>query len=185
MKSLHDALARCATTAVLAAAALVTTAAPGQAVALSDSAGDELRASVEAFVGSEPGGASVLVVRDGVATTAVVGNATSRGDLITPETRFRVGSISKMFVAAMVMQLVAEGRVDLDLPLSTYLPDTTVGADVPIRALLRNRSGLANYACDEDFVVDSFEDPTRVFTPAELLGYLSDAPVAEPDTQFE
>lgn len=89
-----------------------------------------------------------------------------------------------MFVAAMVLQLV-EGSIDLDEPLSTYLPDTPLGADVPIRALLRHRSGLANYAYDEDFIVDSFEDPTRVFTPAELLGYLSDAPVTEPDTQFE
>ena len=69
---------------------------------------------VEDFVGDRDGGVAVLVIRNGRTTTASAGVANSRGDPITPTTPFRVGSISKSFVATMVLQLVDEGRVDLD-----------------------------------------------------------------------
>jgi D-alanyl-D-alanine carboxypeptidase len=185
MTNLLRNVARSAAAALIASAAIVSVTGPVTAGAARPSAADDaLTASVQAFVGSEPGGASVLVVRDGVAATATVGDATLGGDPITPATRFRVGSISKMFVATMVLQLVDEGLVDLDETLSTYLPDTPIGGDVPVRALLRHRSGLPNYMDDEAYSTDVWTDPTRVFTPTELLGYLDGDPVAAPDTQF-
>jgi len=92
---------------------------------------------------------------------------------MTTATAFRVGSISKPFVATMVLQLVDEGRVDLDEPLSTYLPETPVGGDVTIRDLLRHRSGLPNYTASDDFFTDALADRARVFTPEEILGYIA------------
>ena len=105
----------------------------------------DLDAAVDGFAGDEPGGAVVLAVREGVTATATAGVAHAGGEPMTSATVFRVGSISKPFVATIVLQLVDEGRVDLDEPLSTYLPETPAGGDVTIRDLLRHRSGLPNY----------------------------------------
>ena len=114
----------------------------------------------------------MLVIRDGVTTTAAVGAANTAGDSITPATQFRVASISKPFVAAMVLQLADEGRANLDAALSTYLPDTPVGGDVTIRALLSHHSGIPDYTLSDDWQSDSRADPTRWFTAAEILSYI-------------
>ena len=84
-----------------------------------------------------------------------------------------------------MLQLVDEGLVDLDAPLSTYLPDSPVGGDVAIRNLMRHRSGLPNYPDGGTFYADEFSDLTRDFTPEELLGYISATPASPADQQFE
>jgi D-alanyl-D-alanine carboxypeptidase len=144
----------------------------------------DLGAAVADFIGDNPGGVVMLVVEDGVATTATAGSANASGDPMTPDTVFRIGSLSKPFVAAMVMQLVDEGAVDLDAPLSTYLPATLVGGEVHVRDLLRHRSGLPNYVDTDAFIADALADRDRVFTDAELLAYIADLPVGEPDHEY-
>ena len=90
----------------------------------------DLEATVSEFVGDRDGGVSVLTTRNGETSTVAVGIANNEGDALTPETPFRVGSISKPFVAVMVLQLVDEGLVALDETLGTYLPETPIGAMV-------------------------------------------------------
>jgi CubicO group peptidase (beta-lactamase class C family) len=41
----------------------------------------------------------------------------------TPDTRFRLGSVTKQFTATLVMQMVERGQMDLSAPISRYLPD--------------------------------------------------------------
>lgn len=106
------------------------------------SPGFDLDAAAADMVGEGPGGAAVLVVRDGVTTATAAGVANAAGDPMTPDTVFRIGSLTKPFVATLVLQLVDDGLVDIDQPLSTYLPDTPVGGDVIVRDLLRHRSGV-------------------------------------------
>jgi D-alanyl-D-alanine carboxypeptidase len=61
----------------------------------------------------------------------------------SPDAAFRIGSISKTFVAVTVLKLVAAGEIGLDEPVETYLPGLlTRGADITIRDLLDHRSGL-------------------------------------------
>jgi CubicO group peptidase (beta-lactamase class C family) len=82
------------------------------------------------------------VVRDG----APVGIA-ARGDVDgsepTSDTQYRIGSISKTFVAVLVMRLRDEGRLDLADPLGAHLPGMAVG-DLRIAELLAHTSGLAS-----------------------------------------
>src|SRR5262249_13459781 len=40
-----------------------------------------------------------------------------------PDTKFRIGSMTKQFTAMLILQLVAENKLKLDVPISTYLPD--------------------------------------------------------------
>jgi len=80
------------------------------------------------------------VVRDGAPVW--MGGWGAIGD--SPEdTQYRIGSISKTFVAVQVMRLRDEGRLDLADPLDKYLPGTPVG-DVRIAELLGHTAGLAS-----------------------------------------
>jgi D-alanyl-D-alanine carboxypeptidase len=61
----------------------------------------------------------------------------------SPDATFRIGSITKPMVAVAVLQLVAEGRLDLDVPVDTYLPGLLArGETVTLRHLLGHRSGM-------------------------------------------
>lgn len=63
----------------------------------------------------------------------------------TPHTRFRIASLTKMFTAVSIMQLVEAQRIKLDAPLAAYLPDAPHASEVTIRQLLMHTSGIWNY----------------------------------------
>jgi CubicO group peptidase (beta-lactamase class C family) len=64
----------------------------------------------------------------------------------TPETRFDIGSVSKTFTAALVLQLQDRGKVRLDSPICNYLSDCPdAWKAVSIRQLLNHTSGILNY----------------------------------------
>lgn len=64
---------------------------------------------------------------------------------------YGVGSVSKVYTAAAAMSLVQEGRLDLDEPVVTYLPEFTMAdarfRDITMRMLLNHSSGLMYAAC--------------------------------------
>ncbi|MFE5712255.1 serine hydrolase domain-containing protein [Streptomyces sp. NPDC056501] len=66
------------------------------------------------------------------------------GSPVDPAARFRAGSVTKVFTAATVLQLAAEGRIDLDRPARSYLPDLIPGryAKVTVRQLLNHTHGI-------------------------------------------
>jgi serine beta-lactamase-like protein LACTB len=93
-------------------------------------------------------GVSVAIVED---QTVISSKGFGSSDLAktrpaTPETIYRVGSVSKLFTDIAVMQLVEEGKLDLDAPVTKYLPDfkpAGTGAEkITLRMLMSHRSGL-------------------------------------------
>jgi D-alanyl-D-alanine carboxypeptidase len=81
-----------------------------------------------------------------------VGNAGVRklGGTAKPPTngRFRIGSNTKTFVATLVLQLVAQGKIGLDAPVVGYLPQFKLDRGITVRMLLQHTSGLFNYTGD-------------------------------------
>ena len=75
------------------------------------------------------------------------------GDCENSETPFYLGSISKSFTAACIMQLVEQGKVDLNAPVSTYLPGATDGDRISVRQLLNHTSGLGQYQTLENYKI--------------------------------
>ncbi len=71
----------------------------------------------------------------------------------TPQTKFRVGSVTKQFTAMLIMQLVNEGKIKLDAPLTRYLPHyrRETGDSISIHHLLTHSSGLPNYTNNDNF----------------------------------
>ena len=74
-----------------------------------------------------------------------------------PDTKFRIGSITKQFVSMQIMQLVEEGKIDLDGKLSDYLPGyrRDTGEKITIHHLLTHTSGIPSYTGIRGFWSDS------------------------------
>lgn len=101
-----------------------------------------------------------------------------------PDTRFRIGSITKQFTAALVLLLVEDGRLSLDGTLAEYLPDypKPQAERVRIRHLLDHTSGIPSYTDLPDFMEDRTRDP---LSPAEIAALTWSEPLEfEPGTGF-
>jgi CubicO group peptidase (beta-lactamase class C family) len=102
----------------------------------------------------------------------------------TPQTRFQIGSLTKQFTASLILQLVQEGRLDLDAPLSTYLPDyrSDSGGRITIRQLLSHTAGVPDFVRRPD-IMQLLKQPA---TPAEVVrNYCSGDLELEPGTKFK
>jgi len=93
-----------------------------------------------------------------------------------PDTKFRIGSISKQFTAMLIMQLVEKGSVKLDGKISDYLPyyPKETGEKITVHQLLTHTSGIFNYTnAPEFFAKERFfphtpEEITKLFSDKEL-----------------
>jgi D-alanyl-D-alanine carboxypeptidase len=88
-------------------------------------------------------GASIAIERDGAIIYAKGYGRSDRRD--TPASVFAMGSITKQFVAAAILQLSDAGKVNLDAPVGTYLPMFSAQRDLTVRNLLRQSSGLVEF----------------------------------------
>lgn len=102
----------------------------------------------------------------------------------TTDTRFLIGSVTKNFTAALILQLMEEGKVDVQAPMSTYLPDypAEVGDRVTVHHLLTHSSGIPSYTSLPEFQTEIVGNPQE---PEDLIDYVKDLPLEfEPGTEF-
>ena len=104
-----------------------------------------------------PGAVCGFVDPDGYVGVAAYGTANlATGLPVRRETLFQAGSIGKVYTATAVMQLVDEGRLDLDAPLRTYLPDlrfadASVSETLTTRQILTHTAGIDGDRLDAEF----------------------------------
>jgi D-alanyl-D-alanine carboxypeptidase len=105
--------------------------------------------------------ASIAIVKDGhIAYLQAYGQARlSPAMEATPQMQYSIGSISKQFTAAAVLFLAQDGKLNLNDPVSKYLPELTRAHEVTIRMLLSHTSGYQDY-WPEDYVMTSMMAPT-------------------------
>ncbi|MFC7385127.1 serine hydrolase domain-containing protein [Sphaerisporangium rhizosphaerae] len=130
-------------------------------------------------------GASVAVLTQGRVLAAAGGVlSVATGVEATTDSVFQIGSITKLWTSALVMQLVDDGLVDLDAPLRAYLPEFTVG-DEAAAAVITTRQLLCHVAGFEgDIFTDtgrgddaiekylaSIHDIPQLFEPGEVFSY--------------
>jgi CubicO group peptidase (beta-lactamase class C family) len=101
----------------------------------------------------------------------------------TPETKFRLGSMTKQFTAMGILVLAYQGKLNLDDPLSKYLPDFPNAEKIQLHQLLSHTSGVPSYNGVEgygenyikpwsiDEVIDWFKDEPLQFEPGEDWSY--------------
>ena len=113
---------------------------------------------------------------------------TQLGAAIPPraDTHFRIASNTKTMTAAVILQLAQEGKLGLGDPVSKYVPRVPNGDNISIAELLEMRSGLYNYTNSPEISASTDRDPTRVWTPDELLAIaFANPPNFPPGTAFE
>lgn len=179
------ALVAAAALALAPAALAAQVAAPTAPVAASDSAAlhQRLQAVLDSAhrAGSFPGATAGVALRDGRVLGLATGLAdTARREVMTPAHLLLAGSVGKTYAAAVALQLVQEGALDLDAPIARYLGDEPWfarlpnGRDVTVRMLMNHTSGIVRYEFQERFLQDLVKDPYRTWTPADRLAYLLD-----------
>ncbi|MCD0470312.1 serine hydrolase [Flavobacterium sp. JAS] len=91
-------------------------------------------------------------------------------------TKFRLGSISKQFTSLLIVKLAEEGKIKLDVPITTYLPDypKANGDKITIHHLLTHTSGIPNYTSFPNFFKDVSRNP---YTPEEFVKTFSSMPL--------
>ena len=82
----------------------------------------------------------------------------------TPDTKFRLGSITKQFTATVILQLVEQGKIKLDAKLTDYLPEyrKDTGDKVTIHHLLTHTSGIPSYTSQSGFFENVSRNPYKV-----------------------
>jgi D-alanyl-D-alanine carboxypeptidase len=106
---------------------------------------------------------------EGTWTTALGTGDLATGAPISLDDHFRIGSNTKTFTGTVVLQLVDEGKLGLDDPVSDYQPEVPNGENITIRQLLNMSSGLFNYSEDEEFNETLDAQPDKVWEPRELV----------------
>lgn len=81
----------------------------------------------------------------------------------------RIASNTKMFTSAVILQLVQEGKLSLDDPISKFRPDVPNGANITIAQLSMMRSGLFSYTLDPGFNATQDNEPQKAWTVDEVL----------------
>ena len=130
-------------------------------------------------------GLTLGILRDREAETRAYGVASlESGYPLRPDSLFQIGSISKVYTATLVMTFVEEGVLDLDTPVSTYLPDLVL-ADaaardaITVRHLLAHTSGLegdrfTDYGMGDDALtraIAEFHTLRQITPPGETWAY--------------
>jgi len=97
-----------------------------------------------------------------------------------PDTHFRIASNTKTMTAAVIVQLVQEGKLRFDDPVSKYVEGVPNGDNVTISELLKMRSGLYNYTSAPELAESLDHDTPRAWTPQELLAIAFKRPTIFP-----
>lgn len=207
-----DAPAEAAATTTTAAAA-TTTAAPTTTVAPTTTTTTEPPLDTDALIAEFDAAIAEFLDNTGVpgATLAVL-MPDDNGDLIelttagglsdvladraaTPADYYRWGSITKTMTSVVMLQLVGEGLVDLDAPVSTYLGDgwaegyvwegVDYGDLITIRQILNHTDGFPEYAFDPGFYIQSSMRMETPYEPMEIVDWaISVGPQYEPGTDY-
>lgn len=157
---------------VVATATTTSPATTSPASTTAAAADPALQTIVDEFVAEMTGdidlGGIVVALAEGDHWAIAAGGTQPDGSPVPPGGAWRIGSVTKPFVATAVLQLVDANVVDLCAPVTDYLEIALPGS-ITVRDLLQHTSGIFNYTEDLGFVSDSFAEPSRVWTPDELI----------------
>jgi len=145
----------------------------------------EAQAAIQAYAKGDLFSGSVLVAVDGKPVLRQgVGSADRElGVASTPETKFRIGSITKQFTATAILQLQEAGKLSIDDPISKYYAEAPAAwSKITLRHLLTHTSGIPTYTALPGF----FDREARLrHTPEELIKLTRDKPLDfEPGSKY-
>lgn len=165
---------------------LLMAATAGQRTAFSSDIGQlrhRLQAKFDSLhaAGQFPGATAGFVLADGSSFGLATGFSDKTKKIrMTPVDLMLQGSVGKTYVAATTLQLVHEGKINLDGKIEKYLgnekwfPRLPNARDITVRMLMNHTSGLVRYEFKEQFTSDLTNNPDKVWKPEELVAYILD-----------
>ncbi|PZX58281.1 CubicO group peptidase (beta-lactamase class C family) [Algoriphagus ratkowskyi] len=125
---------------------------------------------------------NLLLERDGqvIYERSIGFQDTETEEELTSTSRFRVGSITKMFTASLVMKSVEERTLNLNQPLSDFYPEVKNAEKDTISNLLQHRSGIHNFTNDEVYMTYYLDPQTEEFMIEKIIAGGNDF---EPDSK--
>ncbi|HSW43467.1 MAG TPA: serine hydrolase domain-containing protein [Patescibacteria group bacterium] len=129
-----------------------------------------------------PGVAATVILADGSTWTGALGLAdAAAGRPVRPGTPFAAASVTKTFIAALVLRYVDQGLIGLDDPLAGWLPEWPNARRITIRMLLNHTSGIPDFFRNPELDLALNRDMKRSWTTAEVLeGYVTNGAVFPP-----
>jgi D-alanyl-D-alanine carboxypeptidase len=125
-----------------------------------------------------PGAVLGIRLLDGGTAVVPAGRTDDAGGFeLEPGHRFRIGSITKTFVATLLVQLSEDGLLDLDDLLADHLPAVPHGQLVTVRQLLQHTSGIPDFGALEEYRQGLLRNPGRTWQPQETLELVADLPL--------
>lgn len=143
---------------------------------------DGLRAAVADVVDElhVPGALVLVDTPEGRVVESFGNRAVGLAAPLTADDHYRIGSVTKTMTATVVLQLVEEGLVSLDDPVSAHLDGVPGGEQVSVRQLLNMTSGLPEFT-DTDQMSDVIAaDPGRTWSPQDALAIAFDPAATRP-----
>ncbi|MCB0019726.1 MAG: beta-lactamase family protein, partial [Anaerolineales bacterium] len=96
-------------------------------------------------------------------------------------TRFRLGGLSQSYVAVAILRLAEQGQLDLNTPVSQYLPDLPIDPTLTVQHLLSHSSGIPDFSAHADFLTVA----TGRIEPVDLLaGMLAEDTLFAPGERY-
>lgn len=147
----------------------------------------KLRPDVEGF--------AIAVVDAERSYSAASGVADPEGTPMTAKTPFRIASVTKPFVAAALLRLVEQGKLDLDTAISDLISaehsnlleqDGYDPTAITVRHVMMHSAGLADHFASEAGVAAVFANPFRLWTRTEQLALMVELtdPLGRPDEKY-
>jgi D-alanyl-D-alanine carboxypeptidase len=189
-------------TAAAAACALLSTAALASASAASASpaqprpGGTTLRAALRHDLSDyltarrtaeHISAVSLRVTFAGRRTAISLADGTTRyrgGPPVSPSALWQIGSNTKAFTAVILLQLEAEGRLSINDPVGTWLPQYPAWRNITIRQLLDMTSRIPDYASQPAFAAALAANLSAPFTTAQLVSYVTGLPLGPAGYQY-
>lgn len=148
---------------------------------------DVLRPKILASISKNDVSGAVVVIKSpqGNWTEAFGKRSRNGSEDVAPSDYFRIGSITKTWTGTVILQLVEQGRLKLEDPISAYQPGVPNGERITIEMLLNMRSGLFNYTEDEKFIATLDAQPQKIFTNEEIREIaFSHQPMFDPGLKY-
>ena len=153
----------------------------------SDPIREELQALVDSRVGDDKlVGVSVSIRQNGLEKWSLAGGFSKEGAPVSKEMKFGIASITKTAVAAAILKLREEGKLELDDPISRFLEinNENIDPSITVFQLLNHYSGLKGYFHHPDIWPRVEGDLDTAIPSAEILSYIGE-PVFAPGARFE
>ncbi len=147
----------------------------------------QAKATIQAFRRDTDASGAILVAIDGKPVLRDAIGLANRELSIpnTPETKFRIGSITKQFTAAAILQLQEAGKLSVDDPVSKYYTDSPPAwSSITLRQLLTHTSGIPEYFAGPDVA----REERLPHTPEQMIKLFRDKPLqfepGKPNTEY-